>query len=311
MSSTLLRELPPSTLSPPAPAALSPPVQPARRPAGFLQRHAVLTYFALTIAISTGAAVLAAGPDGLPATLDRRMAVGLASLTGPSLAGLLLTGLVAGRPGYRDLLARLRTWRVGWRWWAVALLDAPLLSVLASTLVALVMRSPAYLPAIDPTQAPEAVLLTALVAGLVIGICEELGWTGFAIPWLLPRHGILATGLLVGVVWGAWHALMFTERDSFSGALPLALLLVRLFTWLPAYRVLMVWVYDRTASVPVAMLMHTMATGFSLTAPPPPSAEASLVSVLGWAAVLWVAVGVVAVATRRSVARHPLQTRLA
>jgi membrane protease YdiL (CAAX protease family) len=31
---------------------------------------------------------------------------------------------------------------------------------------------------------------------------------------------------------------------------------VLLFSWLPPYRVLMVWVYDRTRSLLVVMLMH-------------------------------------------------------
>ena len=43
--------------------------------------------------------------------------------------------------------------------------------------------------------------------GLAAGIFEELGWTGFAVPTLLgrPRYGVLGTGLIVGVLWGAWH----------------------------------------------------------------------------------------------------------
>src|ERR1051326_5650485 len=98
------------------------------------------------------------------------------------------------------------------------------------------------------TQGLANLLLAALAGGLLIGVFEELGWTGFVIPRLLPWYGVLATGLLLGAVWGAWHFIMFWERDSFSGALPLALLLVRLFAWLPAYRVLMVWVYDRMGS---------------------------------------------------------------
>ena len=51
---------------------------------------------------------------------------------------------------------------------------------------------------------------------------------------------------------------MFWESDSFSGTFPLAILLVRLFSWLPAYRILMVWVYDRTGSLLVTMLMHAV-----------------------------------------------------
>jgi uncharacterized protein len=53
--------------------------------------------------------------------------VGPAMLTGPSVAGILLTGLLYGKAGFRDLLTWLIRWRVGARWYAVALLTAPLL----------------------------------------------------------------------------------------------------------------------------------------------------------------------------------------
>jgi hypothetical protein len=48
----------------------------------------------------------------------------LSLMAGPSLTGLLLTGLVSGRAGLRDLRARLLRWRGGARWYAVALLTA-------------------------------------------------------------------------------------------------------------------------------------------------------------------------------------------
>jgi len=45
---------------------------------------------------------------------------------GPSVAGILLTGLVYGRAGLRDLFSSLRKWRVSLRWYTVAILTAPL-----------------------------------------------------------------------------------------------------------------------------------------------------------------------------------------
>jgi membrane protease YdiL (CAAX protease family) len=63
----------------------------------------------------------------------------------------------------------------------------------------------------------------------MVGIFEELGWTGFAIR-MRQRYGVLGTGLIVGVLWGAWHFILFWEPDSFSVGLPLVLLLVRLFS---------------------------------------------------------------------------------
>jgi hypothetical protein len=85
---------------------------------------------------------------------------------------------------------------------------------------------------------------------------------------------------------------------------------VQLFAWLPAYRVLMVWVYDRTGSLLVAMLMHASLIANQLIAHPAVTGEAtSLVWTLGWAAALWVVVAVVAVATGRQ--RQRLRTQVA
>ena len=44
----------------------------------------------------------------------------------------------------------------------------------------------------------------ANMAGLMVGIFEELGWTGFAIPRLRLRYNVFTTGIIVGLVWGAW-----------------------------------------------------------------------------------------------------------
>jgi len=52
------------------------------------------------------------------------MALGLAyvaMLLGPSVASILLTGLVDGRAGLREMLTRMTRWRVAARWYTVAL----------------------------------------------------------------------------------------------------------------------------------------------------------------------------------------------
>jgi membrane protease YdiL (CAAX protease family) len=231
-------------------------------------------------------------------------------LAGPSVAGLLVTGLVHGRAGLRELLPRLLRWRVAARWYMIALLTAPLLT--AAILFALSLRSPEFLPAIVTADDKASLLLPGIAAGLMVGAFEELGWTGFAIPQLRLRHGILATGLLVGVLWGAWHFLLFWQGDSFSGTLPLTLLLVRLFAWLPAYRILMVWVYDRTRSLLVAIFMHTSLVATQLILVPLTLAgTAALTWIFTWAAMLWVVVAVVAVTSGRRLPRQPLRTRVA
>jgi membrane protease YdiL (CAAX protease family) len=255
-----------------------------------------MTYFALTFTLSWCSWLLLTG--GAPMRSDPRfMFIVLAAPVAPAIAGLLMTGFTAGRAGYRELHVRLFRWRVQARWYVVALLPAPLVAIMTAMLLALLLHSPKLLPAIFTTADPVGLLLPGVIGGLLVGLCEELGWTGFAIPHL--RYGVLATGLLVGVVWGAWHAPLFSRSDSFAGALPLALLLLQLFSWLPAYRVLMVWAYDRTGSLLVAILMHVSLAATSIILSPPAMSDMqSLINILVSAATWWLLVAAVAVAKR-------------
>ena len=84
-----------------------------------------------------------------------------------------------------------------------------------------------------------------------------------------------------------------------------------LFSFLPPYRVLMVWVYERTnGSLLVAMLMHASLVAFWIISTPVGIAGMPLMTwYLVWAAVLWVVVAVVAVANGGRLSRQPLSRR--
>jgi uncharacterized protein len=280
----------------------------------FIKRHPVLTYFALAFAISGGGILIVVGPGGLPIRAETFEMVPLSArmvyLAGPSIAGILLTVLVSGKAGLHEFLSRLLRWRVNARWYAVALLTAPLLATAVPLVLSLF--SPEFLPVIFTTDDLAAPLLTGIAAGLLVGLFEELGWTGFAIPQMRLRYGVLTTGLVVGVLWGAWHFPLFWEADSFSGALPCAILLARLFSWLPAYRVLMVWVYDHTSSLLVAVLMHVSLTASMIIMAPISLAGVSLLtSLLVGAAAWWAVVAAVAVFSHGQIWRQPLQRQMA
>jgi membrane protease YdiL (CAAX protease family) len=279
--------------------------------AAFLARHSVAVYFGLTFIISWGGALLAIGGSGgmrgtTPAS-DPRFAYALiAMLAGPSLAGLLMTALVSGRPGLREGVSRLLTWRIAGTWYAVASLTAPV--VMTMTLLALSFASSDFLPGIFTTDDRPTLLLVSLAVGLSAGIFEELGWTGFAIPRLRQRHGVLATGLIVGVVWSAWH--LFPNVWS-AGAAAGELGMPAYFAgtaagvfvgYLTAFRVLMVWCYDHTQSLFVAMLMHVSLTASLLILNPLGISGARLqVFSFAFAAALWIAVVVLALRSGRHV----------
>ena len=278
----------------------------------FLKGHPLLSFYALTFAITWGGLILVVGGPGevlgSPSLGGTRFAlVMLAWLAGPTIASILMTGLVYGTEGLRNLFARVTRWHVGARWYAVALLTAPVLSV--AVLLTLSLRSPAHLPTILTTTDNAALLLQGIVGTFVGGFFEELGWTGFATPTLLGRmrYGVLGTGLLVGVLWGVVHLPLYywVASGDLSGALLLAVVAANVLAWFPPYRVLMVWVYDRTESLLLAMLMHGSATGslviFGSLAPGWPLFIFNLV----FGAALWVAVGAVAVAQGGRLSHRP------
>jgi uncharacterized protein len=110
------------------------------------------------------------------------------------------------------------------------------------------------------------------------------------------QYGVLGTGLLVGLLWGAWHFPVIYWMSGPPGAVPLAVLLpVQLFAWLPAFRVLLVWVHERTGSLLMAMLMHASLSSSMLVLQPAGMAGTSLlIYVVAFGAALWVVVGAVA-----------------
>jgi uncharacterized protein len=278
----------------------------------FLRRHAVLTFYVLAFAISWGGILIVIGPGGLPGSseqVERLMPIAILTfLMGPVIAGPLSTGLVHGRAGIRDLLSRLLRWRVGTGWYAVALLSAPLLFMVV--LLALSVLSPDFLPNLFTASDKASVLVVGMATALVAGF-EELGWTGFAIPELRRRYGVLTTGLIVGVLWGAWHWLVYfwVSGTVVSGTLALAGYMLDAILFLALFRVLMVWVYDRTESLLVAILMHGSLTGSARILMPPGTVGLPLLTFdLVWVAALCVVIAVVAIADRGHFLRRPLRT---
>jgi CAAX protease family protein len=212
----------------------------------------LVAYFALAFGISWGAILVLTRSTGLPDPGPTAPAllpwVFLAMLAGPSLASIALTAHFDGRPGLRDLAARFTRWRGPY----AALLIAP--ATLCAVLFTLSLAEPEFAP--GPPK-----LVFALVAGLGAGFFEELGWTGFATPRLLPRHGVAWTGLVLGLLWALWHSL----ADYWGGAAVYGELwtphFLQWFVALTAFRTLMTWVYDRAQSLLLGMLMHASFTG--------------------------------------------------
>lgn len=249
-----------------------------------LRQRPLVGYFALAYGITWGGILVVLAGKGFdlvtPGPEDTAV-IAASMLLGPCASGLMWTAWLDGRAGLRDLWQRLAHWRVGWGWAGVALLTLPLL------LLTILWPLSAW---VDPAFAPRF-KLQLFVLGLVAGCCEEIGWTGFATPRLLARRSVLAAGLQLGVLWAIWHAAAdFSSNHATMGAHWWAWFGVFWLATLPACRMLMTWVYARTRSVLLAMLMHASYTGWLLVLYPSTTFEHGLVWQALLALGLWLAV---------------------
>jgi len=258
----------------------------------------LLVFFFLVFIVSWGAVLMLAGPSGFPIKEEQAMVVGMAILLGPSIVASIFIAL-SGKVGIKLFLSRLLKWRVGVRWYAIAFLIAPLSTVV--TLGLLSLFSAEFQPNILMTPDKSSLIISAIFAGLVVGLFEEVGWTGVATHKLLETQSVVGTGLIIGTLWGVWHFPLFWQANSFTASLPFVLLVARLISWLPPYRVLMVWVYKNTESLFVVVLMHTSLVSTLMILDPPIEGESLVNFILVRAMVLWVAVSmVVAVIKKRT-----------
>ena len=284
--------------------------------AAFFKRYPVLTYYVLTFVISWSAIAWVIVTGGIPATKEGMNAVLpvaiVAMLLGPSAAGLLMTGVVDGRAGFRALGARLGKWRVGVRWYVIAIFLIPLVLLLGFMVLA--QFSLVYLPGIFTAGDKSSRLTMGIMSGLAVGILEELGWTGFANPKLRLRYSILFTGIIMGVLWGAWHIAghVVLASGAYSAPLsPTVYIVTRglgfLIGQLVAIRVLIVWVHDRTGSLLLAMLMHWTYTASTMILEPTGISGVPLMIYDVVAALtMWIVVAVVALISRGTLeARRP------
>ena len=268
----------------------------------YISEYPVATFFALTFFISWGAILILFGQEAIPATVELQEKIGMAILLGPTITCLLLISVFEGVKGLHNLIARLFNWRANVKWYAIALLTAPLSTLLC--VFTLPFFTSNYPPAILTADETSSLLLLGVVGGLTIGLMEELGWTGFAIPRLLQKFSIITTGITVGAIWGLWHFILFWEDDSFSNVHAFLLLLARLFAWLPAYRILMVWVYENSQSLLIVILMHASLVASLATLDPTINGKDLLIYILIRAVVLWTIVGIVAIIRKRTIKKE-------
>ncbi len=235
----------------------------------------LLLTFAISWAIFIGLRAL-----GVPFTIRAT-----AGMFGPALSAVLVRLL--RREGFGDAGLRLvaRGNRRGWWMYLVAYVVPPLvlfigidvallsgyqhwafstnLHILAQATVKALQARGQHIPA---GMTPESLATISIISQAILAFTlaipinmiatfgEEFGWRGYLLPKLAPLGGVWAA-LLVGVIWGLWHApLIVLDSYNYPGHPWLGILMMIVFT--TALSCIFAWLRFRSGSVWPSTLAH-------------------------------------------------------
>jgi len=261
-----------------------------------ISAHPTVAFFLLAFAMSWTlmAPAMVAGLDSLAAVPF------FLGVWAPAAAAAIVVRVTGG--SIRDWLRDIMRWRVPRRYYLLALGFPVALTIVASAEFALAgehldfglvgERAAAFLP----------LLLFCLLAN---GGPEEPAWRGFALPRLQDRMSPVRATLVLGTIWGLWHLpLLLVEEnvDHDLGALAFGAVLVWTLAGFTAYAFTYTYLWNRTRSALLCMLLHASyntALGVVILRPADELVGSAYVAIsLTLTGTLWVVAVALIVATR-------------
>jgi len=189
---------------------------------------------------------------------DYRFGLMLKQWTGPALAAIIMTRVMEGKPGRYHLQQSIKHWRAGWKWYLFILLGIPVLILLG---VIIQSGALAHFQGV-PLKILVSYPVYFVTVFIGVGLPEEIGWRGFALPRMQARYGPLWGSMLLGVLWALWHLLYFLTPDHGGGPdANFAAFLANFsifFLMVIALAIIFTWVFNHTkGSIFIASLMHS------------------------------------------------------
>lgn len=179
----------------------------------------------------------------------------LAGIYGPTLAAVVTSLSFGGLTGLGALLKRALLWRAPWYVYIIIIFLPILFAGSAIGLYALFEGNPGRFDAAGFALIP-IILMAAIKAG---PIGEEAGWRGFLLPEMQRRFLAIASALIVGVIWFAWHIpLFFAPIGTAVSGGPVTLTSVTIFLiFVLCLSCIYTWLVNRSGgSLLVAILIH-------------------------------------------------------
>jgi len=141
----------------------------------------------------------------------------------PGLVAISLTAITKGSEDVKLLIRRISFKNTGAIWYVFAITFIASIKLLAALVFFLLYDS---WPPLGTT--PVYAMLFALPISALTQAGEEIGWRGYALPLMSKKFGLALSGILLGVIWAAWHLPLFyiPAADTFNQSFPVYLIQV-------------------------------------------------------------------------------------
>ena len=167
----------------------------------------------------------------------------------PALAAIILVYKNERLSGVLQLLRRSLDFKriTNKNWYLAIVFINPAIAVLAYEIMLAVGK-------LLPNPAPLTLAIFPMfILFFIAALGEEIGWSGYATEPLQHNWGIIATGILLGLVWAVWHFIPLLQVH-------------RSFEWIAwwslgtiSLRMIMVWIHTYSGkSVFAAAVFHAM-----------------------------------------------------
>lgn len=133
---------------------------------------------------------------------------------------------------------RQRLWGIGSGIWLLAALAIPSVIWLASFGISFLLNK---------NGQPVWFALAALPLIFLVNYGEEIGWRGYALPYLMERLNPFNASLALGVIWALFHAAIYWQRPVF-GLLASAVIILM--------SVILAWMFVNTKRIMPGTLLH-------------------------------------------------------
>jgi uncharacterized protein len=199
----------------------------------------------------------------LPFALPWQVFGSLMSIFGLALPAFLVTAATDGEAGMRELLRRILRWRVGVRWYLVALLGLLVATLLGA--IPFLGAVPLEALAQNWTLLFTVFLPGVLVPFVLVNLWEETAWTGFMQHTLQQGRGPVLASVMVAPFFALIHmpgffvAGFISDEKTPLSQFPSVLVQVGVLAVFAIFiRVLIMWLYNGSGrSVLIVGLFHS------------------------------------------------------